>query len=191
MHQDRRCAQQHWTETHRQDAAGLENSEAFCSQLGSQVQYEVRARWTPARVAEPVTAGESFLDGARPFKRLRQEAESDALGELVLLPAEDDPDLLEDPDLDGAELTEEQWREHDLKDLAPLASQDTFVKIGGDLDLLDGPAIIDGLSRARDATAQKSMPHPLLLLCGLRNPSVIDAHGTPASTSVHRGGDHV
>ncbi|MET8676059.1 hypothetical protein ABZW18_00240 [Streptomyces sp. NPDC004647] len=112
-----RRAQRHWQEFRPQQAAGLDDPEAFFAQLGTDAAREVSTLWSAERLAEPLVEGESFLERAGRFQRMRQEAESAVLGELVLLPAEADPDLLDDPHLDSAELAEEQWREHHLHGL--------------------------------------------------------------------------
>ncbi|MGP3950892.1 hypothetical protein [Streptomyces sp. 7N604] len=112
-----RRAQRHWEEFRPHGVAGLDDPEAFFAQLGYDVQREVRSLWTAERVAAPVVEGESFLERAARFQQMRQEAESAVLRELVLLPAEDDLDQLDDPHLDSAEFAEERWREHHFQEL--------------------------------------------------------------------------
>lgn len=71
----------------------------------------------PSACPLPPWWGESYLERAGRLQQLRHEAEAEVLRELVLLPAEDDVDLADDPHLTELELTEEQWREQHLHDL--------------------------------------------------------------------------
>ncbi|MEU5193569.1 hypothetical protein AB0G86_05820 [Streptomyces scabiei] len=117
MNQYGRRAQRHWLEFRPGHIAEIDDSEAFFSKLGTDVQGEVRARWSAERLSAPAVVGESCLERAGRLKQLRHEAEAEVLRELVLLPAEDDVDLADDPHLTESELTEEQWRGQDLYDL--------------------------------------------------------------------------
>lgn len=117
MNQYGRRAQRHWQEFRPGSIAEIDDPEAFFTELGTDVQYEVRARWTSERLSSPVVAGESYLERAGRLQQMRHEAESEVLRELVLLPAEDDVDLAADPHLTESELAEEQWREEHLHDL--------------------------------------------------------------------------
>ncbi|MEU7028971.1 hypothetical protein AB0A60_20050 [Streptomyces sp. NPDC046275] len=112
-----RRAQQHWQEFRPGRIAEIDDPEAFFTELGADVQDEVRIRWTAERVTAPAPAGESFLERAGRLQQLRYDAEGEVLRELVLLPAEDDVDLADDPHLTEAEVAEEQWREQHLHDL--------------------------------------------------------------------------
>ncbi|MFJ5952252.1 hypothetical protein [Streptomyces noursei] len=117
MNQYGRLAQRHWQEFRPGSIAEVDDPKAFFSELGRDVQDEVRLRWTAERLAAPAVAGESYLERAGRLQQLRHEAEAEVLRELVLLPAEDDVDLSDDPHLTPAELTEEQWREQHFHDL--------------------------------------------------------------------------
>ncbi|MEU3872701.1 MULTISPECIES: hypothetical protein [Streptomyces] len=117
MNQYGRLAQQHWQEFRPRSIAELDDPEAFFTELGGDVQDEVRIRWTAERVTSPAPAGESFLERVGRLQQLRHGAEREVLRELVLLPSEDDVDLAEDPHLTEAEAAEEQWREQHLHDL--------------------------------------------------------------------------
>ncbi|MFE1781111.1 hypothetical protein ACFW9F_00590 [Streptomyces sp. NPDC059506] len=117
MNQYRRRAQQHWEEFRPGLIAEIDDPEAFFTELGTDVQDEVRGRWTAERLNAPAVAGESFLERAGRLQHLRHDAEAEVLRELVLLPAEDDVDLADDPHLSEAEVAEEQWREQHLHDL--------------------------------------------------------------------------
>ncbi|MFE5406602.1 hypothetical protein ACFQ9Z_35860 [Streptomyces sp. NPDC056580] len=117
MNQYGRRAQQHWQEFRPGRIAEIDDPEAFFTELGTDVQDEVRIRWTAERVNTPGVAGESFLERAGRLEQSRRETEAEVLRELVLLPAEDDVDLADDPHLSAAEVTEEQWREQHLHDL--------------------------------------------------------------------------
>ncbi|MFH0246014.1 hypothetical protein ACGRHY_27190 [Streptomyces sp. HK10] len=117
MNQYGRRAQQHWQEFRPGRIAEIDDPEAFFTELGIDVQDEVRSRWAAERVTAPAVAGESYLERAGRLQQLRHEAEAQVLRELVLLPAEDDVDLADDPHLSEAEVAEEQWREQHLHDL--------------------------------------------------------------------------
>lgn len=117
MNQYGRRAQQHWQEFRPRRIAEIDEPKAFFAELGIDVQGEVRSRWTAERVTAPGVAGESYLERAGRLQQLRHEAEAQVLRELVLLPAEDDLDLADDPHLTEAEVAEEQWREQHLHDL--------------------------------------------------------------------------
>lgn len=123
MNQYGRLAQQHW-QVHRPGSiAEIDDPEAFFTELGVDVQDEVRDRWTAGRLNEPVVPGESYLERAGRLQQLRHEAEGEVLRELVLLPADDDADLTDDPHLTDTEIAEEQWREQHLHDLLAGRSQ--------------------------------------------------------------------
>ncbi|MFE9250720.1 hypothetical protein [Streptomyces sp. NPDC007088] len=123
MNQYGRLAERHW-QTHRPgNIAELDDPETFFIALGTDVQVEVRARWTAARLAEPVVPGESYLERLGRLQQLRHETEGEVLRELVLLPANDDADLADDPHLTSTETAEEQWREQRLHDLLAGRSQ--------------------------------------------------------------------
>jgi hypothetical protein len=111
MNQYGRRAQQHWQEFRPGRIAELDDAETFFAELGADVQGEVRARWTAERVAAPAVMGESYLERAGRLQQFRIEAESAILRELVLLPADDDVDLADDPHLTSSEAAAEQWRE--------------------------------------------------------------------------------
>lgn len=117
MNQYGRRAQRHWQEFRPGHIAEIDDPEAFFTELGVDVQNEVRVRWTAERLSAPAVPGESYLERAGRLQQLRHEAESEVLRELVLLPAEDDGDLADDPHLTESELSEEQWREQHLYDL--------------------------------------------------------------------------
>lgn len=117
MNQYGRLAQRHWQEHRPGSIAEIDDPEAFFTELGGDVQDEVRARWTAGRLAEPAVAGESYLERVGRLQHLRHEAEGEVLRELVLLPADDDVDLADDPHLSDAEAAEERWREEHLHDL--------------------------------------------------------------------------
>jgi len=112
-----RLAQQHWQEFRPRRIAAIGDPEAFFTELGTDVQDEVRTRWTAERLTAPAVVGESFLERVGRLQQMRHEAEAEVLRELVLLPAEGDVDLADDPHLTEAEVAEEQWREHHLHDL--------------------------------------------------------------------------
>lgn len=153
-----RLAKRHWQEFRPGSIAEIDDPDAFFTELGSDVQDEVRVRWTAERLAAPGVVGESYLERAGRLQHLRHEAEAEVLRELVLLPAEDDVDLADDPHLTGAELAEEQWREEHLHDL------------------------LAGRSRPRDFSAAErerlrtGAPARLLELTGLSDES-LDRHG--------------
>ncbi|MFI5864701.1 hypothetical protein [Streptomyces sp. NPDC051546] len=123
MNQYGRVAKQHWEEHRPGSIEQIDDPEAFFAELGSDVQEEVRVQWTAARLAVAAIAGESYLDRVGRLQQLRHEAEGEVLRELVLLPAEDDVDLADDPHLTDSEVTEEQWREQHLHDLLAGRSQ--------------------------------------------------------------------
>ncbi|MFE7777615.1 hypothetical protein ACFU5O_27695 [Streptomyces sp. NPDC057445] len=123
MNQYGRRAQRHWQEFRPSSVAELEDPEAFFTQLGADVQHEVRVRWTTERLAEPAVAGESYLERVGRLQRQRNEVEGEVLRELVLLPAHDDVALAEDPHLSAEVLAEEQWREYHLMELVAGRSQ--------------------------------------------------------------------
>jgi hypothetical protein len=112
-----RLAQQHWQEHRPGNIAEIDDPEAFFTELGADVKVEVRTRWTASRLAEPVVPGESYLERAGRLQQMRHETEGEVLRELVLLPADEDADLVDDPHLSEAEVTEERWREQHLHDL--------------------------------------------------------------------------
>jgi hypothetical protein len=112
-----RLAQQHWQEFRPARIAGIDDPEAFFTELGTDVQDEVRVRWTAERLTAPSTVGETYLERAGRLQQMRHEVEGEVLRELALLPADDDVDLADDPHLTDAELAEGQWREHHLHDL--------------------------------------------------------------------------
>ncbi|MER5885908.1 hypothetical protein ABT160_18910 [Streptomyces sp. NPDC001941] len=113
-----RRAQNHWVEHRPDELADLDDSKAFFADLGADVAHEVRTRWTEARLTASRGEGESFLERVSRLQYMRHEAEREALRELVLLPAEPDPDLPADSLITQAELVEEQWREQHLEALA-------------------------------------------------------------------------
>ncbi|MFF8431130.1 hypothetical protein ACF07Y_39540 [Streptomyces sp. NPDC016566] len=112
-----RLAQQHWQEFRPGSIAELDDPEAFFAELGSDVQDEVRVRWSAERVTALTVVGESYLERAGRLQQMRHDAEADVLRELVLLPPDDDVDLIDDLLLTDAEVAEEQWREHRLHEL--------------------------------------------------------------------------
>ncbi|KNE80746.1 hypothetical protein ADZ36_20320 [Streptomyces fradiae] len=112
-----RRAQQHWQEFRPGSVAELDDPEAFFGRLGDDVQNEIRLRWTAERLAVPTVAGEPYLERVGRLQQLRHEAEAEVLRELVLLPAENDADQVDDPHLTDEELAEEQWREHHFHEL--------------------------------------------------------------------------
>ncbi|MGZ2361515.1 hypothetical protein LRE75_33360 [Streptomyces sp. 372A] len=112
-----RRAQQHWQKFRPGRIAEIDDPEAFFTELGIDVQDEVRIRWTGERLSAPGVAGESFLERAGRLQQLRHDAEREVLRELLLLPAEDDVDLADDPHLTESEVAEERWRERHLHDL--------------------------------------------------------------------------
>ncbi|WP_327391477.1 hypothetical protein OG728_39060 (plasmid) [Streptomyces microflavus] len=118
-----RMAEQHWQEHRPGSISAIGDPESFFTELGTDVQNEVRARWTAGRVNEAAVAGESFLERAGRLQQLRREAEGEVLRELVLLPADGDPDLADDPHFTVAQITEEQWRQQHLHDLLAGLSQ--------------------------------------------------------------------
>ncbi|MFF9157644.1 hypothetical protein ACF1AB_36100 [Streptomyces sp. NPDC014846] len=115
MNQYGRLAQQHWQEFRPVSIAELDDPEAFFTELGKDVQAEVRARWTAERLSAPAVTRESYLERAGRLQQMRHEAEADVLRELVLLP--DDANLTNDPHLTDAQVAQEQWREHHLHGL--------------------------------------------------------------------------
>ncbi|MFH8257774.1 hypothetical protein [Streptomyces roseolus] len=117
MNQYGRRAQQHWQEFRPEGIAEIDDPEAFFTELGTDVQDEVRIRWTAGRLNAPAVVGESFLERAGRLQQMRHDAEHEVLSELVLLPAENDVDLEDDPHLSEVEVAEEQWREQHLHDL--------------------------------------------------------------------------
>ncbi|WP_405968928.1 hypothetical protein OG613_47975 (plasmid) [Streptomyces sp. NBC_00015] len=117
MNQYGRLAQQHWQEFRPGRITEIDDPEAFFTELGTDVQDEVRTRWTAERVAASAVVGEPYLERAGRLQQMRRDAEAEVLRELVLLPADDDIDLAEDPHLTDAEAAEEQWREHHLHEL--------------------------------------------------------------------------
>ncbi|MEU1076460.1 MULTISPECIES: hypothetical protein [unclassified Streptomyces] len=117
MNQYGRRAQQHWHEFRPGRISEIDDPEAFFTELGTDVQDEVRVRWTAGRLNVSSAVGESFLERAGRLQQLRHDAEREVLRELVLLPAENDVDLGDDPHLSEAEAAEEQWREQHLHDL--------------------------------------------------------------------------
>ncbi|MFI1700328.1 hypothetical protein ACH419_30700 [Streptomyces bobili] len=117
MNQYGRLAQQHWQEFRPGRITEIDDPEAFFTELGTDVQDEVRQRWTAERVAASGVVGESYLERASRLQQMRHDAEAEVLRELVLLPADDDVDLADDPHLTDTEATEEQWREHHLHEL--------------------------------------------------------------------------
>ncbi|MEU3640004.1 hypothetical protein AB0H23_27770 [Streptomyces albogriseolus] len=123
MNQYGRRAKQHWQEFRPRRISEIDDPEAFFTELGTDVQDEVRVRWTAGRLNAPSVVGESFLERAGRLQQLRHDAEREVLRELVLLPAEDDVDLADDPHLGEAEVAEEQWREQHLHDLLAGRSQ--------------------------------------------------------------------
>ncbi|MFD4241884.1 hypothetical protein ACFWP3_09830 [Streptomyces sp. NPDC058525] len=159
MNQYGRIAEQHWREHRPQSVAGLADPEEFFTELGVDVQLEVQARWSGERVAvPPASLRESYLERVGRLQQSRLEVEGEVLRELVLLPAEDDEDLGDDPFLSPEEAAEEQWREFHLLEL------------------------IGGRSRAADFTAEErqrlragAVPR-LLQLAGLSD-EVLRAEG--------------
>ncbi|MFF8880705.1 hypothetical protein [Streptomyces flaveolus] len=117
MNQYGRLAQRHWQEHQPGSITEIDDPEAFFTQLGSDVQEELRARWTAGRLHEPAVAGESYLERAGHLRQLRHEVEREVLRELVLLPADNDADLVDDPHLTSTQIAEERWREHHLHEL--------------------------------------------------------------------------
>ncbi|MGW3929614.1 hypothetical protein ACWECC_16135 [Streptomyces microflavus] len=117
MNQYGRLAQRHWQEYRPGRIAEIDDPGAFFAELGVDVQDEVRVRWAAERVSAPAVAGESYLERAGRLAQMRRETEAEVLRELVLLPAEADVDLTDDPHLTEAEIAEEQWRERHLHDL--------------------------------------------------------------------------
>jgi hypothetical protein len=112
-----RLAQRLWQEHRPGSVAGIDDPEAFFTELGGDVQAEVRARWTAGRLHEPAVVGESYLERVARLWQLRHEVEGEVLGELVVLPADDDVDLVGDPHLTSIQVAEERWREHHLHEL--------------------------------------------------------------------------
>ncbi|MER6847655.1 hypothetical protein AB0A81_26945 [Streptomyces flaveolus] len=112
-----RLAQRHWQKHRRESIAEIGDPEAFFTELGSDVQDELRARWTAERLDEPAVVGESYLERAGRLRQLRHEVEGEVLGELVLLPAGNDVDLVADPHLTSTQIAEERWRERHLHEL--------------------------------------------------------------------------
>ncbi|MFF8617094.1 hypothetical protein [Streptomyces sp. NPDC015350] len=117
MNQYGRRAQQHWQEHRPGNIAEIDDPEVFFTELGADVQVEVRTRWTAACLAELVVPGESYLERVGRLQQMRHETEGEVLRELVLLPADEDADLADDPHFNDAEVAEEQWREQHLHDL--------------------------------------------------------------------------
>jgi hypothetical protein len=144
-----RLAQRHWQEIRPGRIAEIDDPEAFFTELGTDVQDEVRVRWTAERLTAPALAGETYLERASRLQQLRHAAEAEVLRELVLLPADGDVDLADDPALTEDELTEEHWREEHLHDL--LASRSR-------------PADFSAAERAR---LRAGAPARLLELAGL------------------------
>lgn len=151
MNQYGRRAQQHWQEFRPRSVAQIDDPGAFFTELGVDVQGEVRARWTAERLAARVVPGESYLERAGRLQQMRSEAESEVLHELVLLPAEDDVDLADDPHLTAEELAEEQWREDRLHALLEgrsrpadfTASERARLRAGAPLRLLELTGLSD------------------------------------------------
>ncbi|MFI9772181.1 hypothetical protein ACIHJG_35765 [Streptomyces sp. NPDC052415] len=117
MNQYGQLAQQHWQEHRPGNIAEIDDPEAFFTELGADVQVEVRTRWAASRLAEPVVPGESYLERASRLQQLRQETEGAVLREIVLLPADEDGDLADDPHFSETKVAEEQWREQHLQEL--------------------------------------------------------------------------
>ncbi|MFB6985590.1 hypothetical protein [Streptomyces sp. NPDC056304] len=112
-----RLTQRHWQEFRPGRIAEIDDPEAFFAELGTDVQDEVRVRWTAERLTAPAVAGETYLERAGRLQQIRHEATAEVLREVVLLPADEDVDLADDPHLTDGELAEEQWRESHLHDL--------------------------------------------------------------------------
>ncbi|MFF1678815.1 hypothetical protein ACFVYG_22595 [Streptomyces sp. NPDC058256] len=117
MNQYGRLAKQHWQEFRPARITEIDDPETFFTELGTDVQDEVRARWTGERVAASSVVGESYLERAGRLQQMRRDAEAEVLRELILLPADDHVDLADDPHLTDTEVAEEQWREHHLHEL--------------------------------------------------------------------------
>ncbi|MFD5079582.1 hypothetical protein [Streptomyces sp. NPDC058371] len=149
MNQYRRLAQQHWREFRPGRITEIDDPEAFFTELGTDVQTEVRQRWTAERVAASAVAGESYLERASRLQQMRRDAEAEVLRELVLLPADDDIDLADDPHLTDTEAAEEQWREHHLH------------------ELLDGRSVPGDFGAADRLRLRAGAPARLLELTGL------------------------
>jgi hypothetical protein len=146
-----RRAQGHWQEFRPRRVAELDDPQAFFTELGGDVQQEVRARWTAERLTAPAAVGESYLERAGRLQRMRHEAEAEVLRELVLLPAEDDVDQADDPHLTDEELADEQWREQHFHELlsgqispADLTSEErTRLRAGAPARLLELTGLSD------------------------------------------------
>ncbi|MER5615438.1 hypothetical protein [Streptomyces sp. NPDC002215] len=123
MNQYGRLAQRHWQEFPPGRISEIDDPDAFFTELGIDVQDEVRSRWTAERLNGPAVVGESYLERAGRLQQMRYEAEGEVLRELVLLPAENDVDLADDPHLTEVQVAEEQWREQHLHDLLAGRSQ--------------------------------------------------------------------
>ncbi|MFB7836045.1 hypothetical protein [Streptomyces sp. NPDC056056] len=117
MNQYGRIAEQHWQDHRPQRVAELTNPEEFFTDLGVDVQREVQERWTSQRMAVSALVGESYLERLGRLTQSRWEIEGEVLRELVLLPADGEPDLDDDPFLSPEEIDEEQWREFHLLEL--------------------------------------------------------------------------
>ncbi|WP_327309650.1 hypothetical protein OG730_42170 (plasmid) [Streptomyces sp. NBC_01298] len=117
MNQYGRIAEQHWQDHRPQHVAELANPEEFFTSLGVDVQREVQERWTSQRMAVSTVVGESHLERLARLTQSRWEIEGEVLRELVLLPADNDPGMGDDPFLSPEELDEEQWREFHLLEL--------------------------------------------------------------------------
>lgn len=117
MNQYGRLAQRHWQEHRSGNIAEIDDPEAFFTELGGDVQGEVRARWTAGRLAEPALVEESYLERVGRLQQLRHEAEGEVVRELVLLLADDAVDLADDPHLRAVGVAEERWGEEHLHDL--------------------------------------------------------------------------
>jgi hypothetical protein len=112
-----RRARRHWQEHRPGNREEIDDPEAFFSELGSDVQGELRARWAAARLDESVVVGESYLERVGRLQQLRHMVEGEVLRELVLLPGDDDVDLVDDAHFTSVQVAEERWRERHLHDL--------------------------------------------------------------------------
>ncbi|MFE4304759.1 hypothetical protein ACFRR6_01575 [Streptomyces sp. NPDC056891] len=117
MNQYGRIAEQHWQDHRSQHVAELANPQEFFTELGVDVQREVQERWTSQRMAVSTVVGESYLERLARLSQSRWEIEGEALREFVLLPADNDPGMADDPFLSPEELDQEQWREFQLLEL--------------------------------------------------------------------------
>lgn len=107
-----RLAQQHW-QVHRPGSiAEIDDPEAFFTELGGDDQDEVRARWTTSRLTEPAVFGKFYIERAHHFQQPSHETEREVLRELMLLPADDDVHLGDDPHFADAEVVVERWHEN-------------------------------------------------------------------------------